>query len=184
MNTTNKFIPEWEIQGFYSGVWECVTTEETRQAAWEQIACYRENERGTAFRMVRKYVKNPHYIPTAKRRLLRLLHDGVPRYVRCYDLGTGLDRNTVVFTGGYRRKISRWPYRTPFLSLGMSENPYSGVGHRTESDVQIDRPGFSNLGKKIAFNDLPADCQRWALDEYYNIWNLKSGPADTGANSK
>lgn len=44
---------EYSIQGFYSGQWEEVTTEETRKEALDQLKCYRENESGTAFRMKR-----------------------------------------------------------------------------------------------------------------------------------
>lgn len=52
-----KTEDEFEIQGYYPGQgWECVTTEETRQAAREQIKCYRENEPGTAFVIVIKRV--------------------------------------------------------------------------------------------------------------------------------
>jgi hypothetical protein len=42
---TRKTRDEWEIQsnyGFGHG-WECETTEETREAAREQLRCYREN---------------------------------------------------------------------------------------------------------------------------------------------
>lgn len=45
---------EYEIQGFYSGTWECVTAESTYKEAKAQAKCYRENELGTAFRIVEK----------------------------------------------------------------------------------------------------------------------------------
>jgi len=51
--TTYERVYEYEIQGLYSGEWETVTTEENRKAAKEQAACYRENERGTPFRIKR-----------------------------------------------------------------------------------------------------------------------------------
>jgi hypothetical protein len=54
-----KTIDEYEIQGNYGYGYgfECVTTEETRQAAKEQIRCYRENEPGISFRIVKKRIK-------------------------------------------------------------------------------------------------------------------------------
>lgn len=42
---------EYEIQGHYGSVWETVTTEDTAALAREQIEVYRENERGTSFRI-------------------------------------------------------------------------------------------------------------------------------------
>lgn len=42
---------EYEIQGNYGHGWEMVTTEATKPAAREQLATYRENEPGTAFRI-------------------------------------------------------------------------------------------------------------------------------------
>ena len=47
---------EYEIQGNYGQGWECVTTEETRQAARDQLKCYNENE-PNAHRIVKKRVK-------------------------------------------------------------------------------------------------------------------------------
>lgn len=50
---------EYEVQGLYSGSWECVTTEDTRAEALKRETEYRENERHTAFRVVRvKAVKH------------------------------------------------------------------------------------------------------------------------------
>jgi hypothetical protein len=44
----------FDVEGFYSGGWECVTCEETRKEAQQRRKEYRENEPGTAFR-IRKY---------------------------------------------------------------------------------------------------------------------------------
>lgn len=41
----------WEVQGFYYGEWECLTTEETRSEAIAQKKCYDENERGFPHRI-------------------------------------------------------------------------------------------------------------------------------------
>ncbi len=54
-----KTADEYEIQGYYGATYgyECVTTEETYKAAKEQIKCYRENEPGVSFRIVKKRVR-------------------------------------------------------------------------------------------------------------------------------
>lgn len=41
----------WEVQGFYFGEWERLTTEETRGEAVAQRKCYDENERGVPHRI-------------------------------------------------------------------------------------------------------------------------------------
>lgn len=41
----------WEVQGFYYGEWERLTTEETRSEAAAQKKCYDENERGVPHRI-------------------------------------------------------------------------------------------------------------------------------------
>lgn len=41
--------PEWEINGYYNGSAECITTEPNYLAAKDQLKCYRENEPGTKF---------------------------------------------------------------------------------------------------------------------------------------
>lgn len=54
-----KTTDEYEIQvnyGYGHG-YECVTTEETWKEAKAQLKCYRENEPGTPFRIVKKRVK-------------------------------------------------------------------------------------------------------------------------------
>lgn len=51
-----KTRDEYEIQGHYGYGFECVTTEETWRDAKMQIKCYRENEPGTAFRIIKKRV--------------------------------------------------------------------------------------------------------------------------------
>lgn len=41
----------WEVQGFYYGEWERLTTEKTRNEAFAQKKCYDENERGVPHRI-------------------------------------------------------------------------------------------------------------------------------------
>ena len=113
---------------------------------------------------------------TTTKRLLSLLPNGVPKYIRCYDNGVSADRYTVVFTGHYRGKGD-------FQYLAMSALPFhpQGVGQHGSSQTQIDvnESGFApaigrknHLGKRIAFADLPPDCKQLVMQDYRNIWGL------------
>lgn len=42
---------EYEIQGYYHGSWEMLTTEETLRQAREQLKVYQDNERGVPLRI-------------------------------------------------------------------------------------------------------------------------------------
>jgi hypothetical protein len=103
-------------------------------------------------------------------RLYRLMPSGVPRYVRCYDNGgETADRYTVVYTGRYRG-------RGGCFYLGMNAAPFhpQGIGQHGESDRPIDRPSYGHLGKRIAFEELPPDCQKAVLQDYRELWDLPS----------
>lgn len=52
-----KTYDEYEIQGFYYGTWETVTTEETYKDAKEQLKCYNENEKNVSHRIVKKRIR-------------------------------------------------------------------------------------------------------------------------------
>jgi len=99
----------------------------------------------------------------------RLLPNGKPKYVRCYDNGgKTFDRYTVVFTGRYNKGGRYFEY------LGMSAHPFhpQGFGQHGESNLPIDRPIYSHLGKKITFDQLPEDCKLCVLQDYKANWNL------------
>ena len=106
-----------------------------------------------------------------RERLARLLPNGVPHYIRCYDSGENgsFDRYTVVFTGNYTHKTGgeHW-------YVGMSEHPThpQGFGQHGSSRDQIDRPNYGHIGKKIRFQDLPIDCQQLVLADYKDLWDL------------
>lgn len=51
-----KTYDEYEVQGNYGQGWEMVTIEETYKEAKAQLKCYRENEPGTAHRIVKKRI--------------------------------------------------------------------------------------------------------------------------------
>lgn len=96
----------------------------------------------------------------------RLMPNGVPRYIRCYDNGgETADRYTVVYT------------RTAdYFYVGMSENPYHPQGfgqHGEGKDGPIDRPKYAHLGKRISFHDLPAECRKLVRSDYRLIWRLQ-----------
>ena len=52
-----KTEDEFQIHGYYSGAWEEVTCETTRLEARARLKEYRENEPGTAFKVVKRRIK-------------------------------------------------------------------------------------------------------------------------------
>lgn len=117
----------------------------------------------------------------------RLMPNGIPKYVRCYDNGgESADRYTVVYSGKYRtvglkrgERINSW-----FQYVGMSENPFhpQGFGQHGEHPtlIDVDKWGFppamgrkNHLGKRIPFSQLPPDCQKLVLRDYKDLWELK-----------
>lgn len=116
-----------------------------------------------------------------KKRKDRLLPDGIPKYVRIYDNGGDtFDRYTCVYTGNYTHKTGRQHWY-----VGMSTFPFhpQGFGQHGESHIQIDvnKSGWppmvgrkNHLGKRITFNDLPEDCKKLVLQDYVDLWDLKT----------
>lgn len=70
--------------------------------------------------------------------------------------GKTFDRYTIVF------KARRYDYRLYWPYLGASENPFhpQGFGQHGESSEPM---GGKHLGKRIAFEALPEDVQRFVL---------------------
>ena len=105
----------------------------------------------------------------------RLLPNGLPRYVRCYDNGGtdkpggSIDRYTAVFTGNYRKKTGG-----EFLYIGMNGSPFDpqGFGQHGSHSSRIDRPRHRHIGKRIGFLDLPQDCRILVLHDYLDLWDL------------
>jgi len=98
----------------------------------------------------------------------RLMPDGVPKYIRCYDSGPdgSADRYTVVYTG----KASGFSY------VGMSGSPYHPQGvcqHGEGTNSPIDKPTYGHLGKKIKFADLPEDCKKVVISDYKELWRIE-----------
>jgi len=57
MPYVRKTIDLISVQGYYAQGWECVTLAENNREARERLKEYRENEPGTAFRVVTIRVK-------------------------------------------------------------------------------------------------------------------------------
>lgn len=124
-------------------------------------------------------------------RVKRLLPNGKPRWIRCYDNeGESADRYTVVFTGHYTHKTAR-----QHVGLSMSAYPFhpQGIGQHFESPHQIDCGDARNykwapalgrkchLGIRIAFDDLPPDCQKCVMQDYLYLWDLPGGQSHPSA---
>jgi hypothetical protein len=109
-----------------------------------------------------------------EQRKTRLLPNGKPRYIRCYDNnGETADRYTVCFTGHYTQNTAG-----SYWNLAMNASPFhpQGIGMHCDSNQQIDRPTYSHLGKKISFDQLPEDCQKFILSNYVYLWNITDHP--------
>jgi len=116
-----------------------------------------------------------------KERIERLMPNGVPRYIRCWDSGPkgSADRYTVIYTGrleGTRQWCNGAKAWTVY-GVGMSANPFhpQGVGMHGEFV-----PG-KHLGRRIKFQDLPPDCQKLVLHDYKILWSLNPTPTSSKA---
>lgn len=115
--------------------------------------------------------------PKNNLRTQRLLPDGQPRYVRCYDNEDYSDRYTVIFTGNYQDRV---PGSCSFV--GMSAQPFhpQGIGQHGTATYRIDEvrgwpPKIGRrgpLGKRIRFEDLPEDCRKLVMQDYKELWKL------------
>jgi len=108
-------------------------------------------------------------------RLDSLLPKGKPKNVRIYDnggvdAGGSLDCYTVIFSGLWKGKPVGY---TQLLSMNACPtHPQMGIGMHCEYQGEVDRPSYGHLGKKISFDDLPAECQKVVLEDYKDIWQL------------
>jgi hypothetical protein len=112
-----------------------------------------------------------------KERAARIIPNGKPRYIRCYDNGgETADRYTVVFTGNYNNigKPKRTRKISNFMYLGMSDNPFhpQGFGQHGDSPTLIDKPSYKHLGKKIPYYKLSSHAQLLVMQDYLYLWNF------------
>jgi hypothetical protein len=99
----------------------------------------------------------------------RILPNGTPRYVRCYDNGGDTaDRYTIVFTGNFPDRDRQCYY------YGCSGDPSHalGIGMLDSHDKVIDRPTYSHLGKKVKFETLPEKVRKTIISYYKDFWRL------------
>ncbi len=103
---------------------------------------------------------------TAARRAA-LIPNGVPRYLRCYDLPEYGDRYTVIYT----KKTIAKDAPGVFLFVGMSASPFHPQGIGMHGEIKREHIG-KHLGKRIPFSALPDDCQTLVLNDYSDIWGI------------
>ena len=117
----------------------------------------------------------------AQQRRARLIHNGKPVHVRCYDQGVNkcADHYTVCFVGRYPKDGRE------FMYLAMSEHPFHPQGfgqHGWTTGASADalngrwapRIGRRcHLGVRIPFDDLPTDCKALVLREYKALWRIE-----------
>jgi hypothetical protein len=99
--------------------------------------------------------------------------DGSPRFIRCYETKRNptADRFTVAFT-----RANVWggkEYEGRVYYVGMSGNPFSPAGFCQHGEAA--RQEFCPRGSRIAFVDLPDDCQKAARAEYRDLWEAGHG---------
>jgi len=122
-------------------------------------------------------------------RLARLMPNGKPRYVRCYDNGgKSVDRYTVVLTGRAAKiqvdhwDADQWPYLAmdsrPFHPQGFGQHGFTDNWPADTFDYNgnYTRPPAigrkCHLGTRIPFSALPVDCQTFILRDYREIWEI------------
>jgi len=100
----------------------------------------------------------------------RLMPNGIPRHIRCYDNGgKTADRYTIVFSGNFSGRNGQCHY------LGCCDNPYhpQGIGMHGSSNEIIDYPTYSHLGKKVKFETLPEMVKKIIINDYSYFWDLR-----------
>jgi hypothetical protein len=107
-----------------------------------------------------------------QKRVENLMPNGIPKWIRVFDNGgKTFDRYTVVYTHAHSFGLKGYT-----VGVGMSENPYhpQGFGQHFEYDNARDLKGgtIGACGKRIAFQELPPDCQKLVLSDYKEYWKL------------
>ena len=91
----------------------------------------------------------------------------LPRYIKVFDNGGAtLDRYTVIFT---KRKVNQSEY----LALKLSDEP-DGQFHNKHTILlnSTSQKSVPLIGRKIAFTDLPAQCQSIVRKYYRDLWSV------------
>ncbi len=109
-------------------------------------------------------------------RAARFMPGGIPKHIRCYDNGgtekpSGtFDQYTIVYTNcgrvgapdGFYQAASTYPFHPQGFGL-HGENGPSQRG-------PIDRPTSSHLGRRVKYESLPPDVQRFVSQTYREVW--------------
>lgn len=74
------------------------------------------------------------------------------------------ERYTAVFTGFFTGKKPG-----EYLSLTVSDEASRSEG----GTLRRGRPPYEHMGREVAFEDLPEECQQRILDVYRDLWDLK-----------
>lgn len=100
---------------------------------------------------------------------------GAPKRIRCYMMKRNptFDYITVVFTHAFRLG---YPAGT-VLYRGMSDRPTHPQGFGQWGEAE--RHNFCAGGSRVAFADLPKECQEVVLQDYKDLWG-----EDNQTNSK
>lgn len=115
----------------------------------------------------------------------RLMPNGIPRWIRCWDAGPdgAIDRYTVVYSGRYPKGEGR-DRRYQYVAMNCDPFAPQGFGQHGETEDIIDCPlGWTEqvgrtcrhnptLGRRIRFEDLPEDCRKLVLSDYHEIWSI------------
>ncbi|MGL5936217.1 MAG: hypothetical protein ACRCZI_11425 [Cetobacterium sp.] len=136
----------------------------------QQLTTPRENH-AVRVAKVGRVVKAPA-VSRLSARELRLMPNGLPKHVHCYDDGgQTTTRYTIVFTSRYKHKMSGG--KTKVLKLSSVPQAPTGIHHVEEFERAPDNPRYAHLGHKLGFKDLPPGCQKMVSEMYRRLWGLK-----------
>lgn len=98
----------------------------------------------------------------------KLMPNGVPKWIRCFDNGGKTwDRYTVVFTHAHSFGLKGYT-----VGVGMSQNPFHPQGFGQHFEYRNTDYNGRSGGKRISFEELPVDCQRLVIGDYKEYWGL------------
>ena len=123
---------------------------------------------------------------TVVERMKRLIVDGAPQEIICFDnSGETWDRYTVLFTGPYIHLTAG-----AAIYIGMSARPTDPQGfgqHGEAGTVYVtlhDHADYAHWGKRIKFKDLPEECQAVVMNDYRDLWDLRIPEEATNATNE
>ena len=105
-----------------------------------------------------------------KKRINLYTPNGEPKRIRCYiqKKNPSIDYITVVYTYAH---YAGYPIGT-VLYRAMNDHPYDPQGFGQWGECQPGR-SFRASGSKVAFTELPIDCQKVVRQDYMDLWEGK-----------